>query len=99
MKDTTFIECSECGGEAEFERDIDPWSGWSGHWRMVRHDCEYACANHPAYDPAALYCQLEEEEIGRAETAAEKQFADYHGANTPQTAAERAEVERQDGAA
>jgi hypothetical protein len=94
VKDTQWIECEYCDGEAHFERTIDPYSGYTGDWRRTSHDCEPACRNHPDIDPTALTRQLEEDEVRRSEKAFEKQFADYHGANTPQTPAERAEVER-----
>jgi hypothetical protein len=96
MKDTKWIECEFCGGEAAFIRDIDPFAGYEGDWTRISHDCDSACKSHPDIDPTALTKQLEEEEVGRSEKNFKKQFADYHGANTPQTPTERAEVERRD---
>jgi hypothetical protein len=96
MKDNTWIECDFCGGEAEFVRDIDPWGAHYGDWKRVSHDCNYGCANHPDIDPTALYRQVEEDEVRRAESAYERQFQNYHGSSSPQTEAERREVAERD---
>jgi hypothetical protein len=79
MKDTTWIECEHCGGEAHFERTIDPYSGYDGDWQRTSHDCHEACKNHPAIDPTALTRQLEEEGVRRSEKNFERTLSGDHG--------------------
>jgi hypothetical protein len=77
MKNTTYIECEHCGGEAELERDVRPDS--VSDWRLVEHGCDADCVNHPDTNPTALFKLAEEDDVRRSEKNFERTLSGDHG--------------------